>query len=214
MEAALELIPIFSTALIVALSGAMVPGPLLTVTISETARRGQVAAFLLIVGHSLLELLLVVGFAFGLLTILESPLIIRSIGVLGGAFLLWMGYGLIVDSYRGRMSLDFKGNEAYSSAGPVIQGVVTSISNPYWTLWWVTIGAGFVLSSLKYGLAGLLVFYIGHIMGDFLWYAAIAYSVATGKRFLSDKVYHGILFGCGLFLIVLAATFIFDISLF
>lgn len=214
MEGALELIQIFSTALIVAFSGAMVPGPLLTVTISETARKGLIAAFLLIVGHSLLELVLVVGFAFGLLAILENPLIIRSIGVLGGAFLLWMGYGLVTDSYRGRISLDFDGGEAHSSAGPVIQGVVTSISNPYWTLWWVTIGAGFVLSSLKYGVAGLFFFYAGHILGDFVWYAVIAYSVVTGKRFLSDKVYHGILFVCGLFLVVLAATFIFDVPLF
>jgi threonine/homoserine/homoserine lactone efflux protein len=125
-----------------------------------------------------------------------------------------MGYGLIADSYRGRVSLDFESGEERPSVGPVLQGVVTSISNPYWTLWWVTIGAGFVLSSLKYGVAGLSSFYIGHILGDFIWYAAIAYAVATGKRFLSDKVYHGILFGCGLFLIALAATFIFDIPLF
>lgn len=197
-----------------AFSGAMMPGPLLTVTISETARKGQLAAFLLIVGHSLLELVLVVGFAFGLLAILENPTLIRSIGVLGGVFLLWMGYGLITDAFRGRISLDFDRDERHSSVGPVIQGVITSISNPYWTLWWVTIGAGFVLSSLKYGVAGLLFFYVGHILGDFIWYAAIAYSVATGKRFLSDKIYHGILFACGLFLIALAVTFIFDIALF
>jgi len=210
----LELIPIFSTALLVALSGAMMPGPLLTVTISETAKRGQIAALLLIVGHSILELVLVVGFTFGLYTVLQNPVIIRAIGILGGGFLLWMGYGIVSDAYRGRVSLDLTSREGRLDIGPVAQGIVTSISNPYWTLWWVTIGAGFVLSSLKYGLPGLTSFYFGHILGDFLWYAMVAYIVATGKRFLTDRVYRGILIFCGLFLILLAVTFIIDLPLF
>ena len=214
MEVTLELVPIFTTALIVALSGAMMPGPLLTVTISETAKKGQKAAVLLIIGHSILELILVIGFTLGIYAVLKSPVVIRAIGVLGGGFLLWMGYGLAADSYRGRVSLDLTPGEGQLALGPVVQGVVTSLSNPYWTLWWVTIGAGFVLSSLKHGVPGLTSFYVGHILGDFLWYAAVAYVVATGKRFITDTVYRGVLFACGLFLMLLAMTFVLDLPLF
>jgi len=190
------------------------PGPLLTVTISESVKKGQRAAYMLMTGHSVLELLLVIGFTFGLYALLKNPLIIRGIGIIGGLFLLWMGFRMTVDTYRGRISLDLKPSESPFKLGPIFQGITTSISNPYWTFWWATIGANYVLGSLKYGLVGLGSFYIGHILGDFLWYGIVAFAVVTGKGFLKDRVYRGILFACGLFLMLLAATFILDRPLF
>ena len=200
--------------MVVALSGAMMPGPLLTVTISEAVKKGRRAAIMLIVGHSILEFVLVVGFTFGIYAVLKNPTIIRVIGVLGGAFLFWMGYGLLSDTYHGRVALDLKSNDGSLKLGPVFQGIATSVSNPYWTLWWVTIGANFVLASLKYGLPGLTSFYFGHILGDFLWYSLVAHVLVTGKRFVTDRIYRGILFICGMFLIVLAVTFILNFPLF
>ncbi len=44
---------------VVALSGALMPGPLLTVTVGEATRRGFWAGPLIILGHGLLELTLV-----------------------------------------------------------------------------------------------------------------------------------------------------------
>ncbi len=214
LEEKLELIVIFSTAFAVALSGAMVPGPFLTVTIGETVKKGQKAAFLLIVGHSVLELLLVIGFTLGLSTLLNNPNIIRTIGILGGSFLLWMGYGMVMDTYRGRVSLSLEAGQGQPRFGPVVQGIATSISNPYWTLWWATIGAKLVLDSLKHGAPGLTSFYLGHILGDFFWYGTVAYVIVTGKRFVTDRIYRAILFTCGVFLVVLATAFIFNLPLF
>ncbi|MBN1636251.1 MAG: LysE family transporter, partial [Deltaproteobacteria bacterium] len=57
---------IFGSSFVIALSGAMVPGPLLTVTISESARRGAMTGPLLIVGHGILELLLLIAIMMGL----------------------------------------------------------------------------------------------------------------------------------------------------
>jgi len=190
------------------------PGPLLTVTISESVKKGQRAAYMLMIGHSVLELLLIIGFTFGLYALLKNPLVIRLIGVTGGLFLLWMGFRMASDTYRGRVSLDLKPGDSTLKLGPVLQGITTSISNPYWTLWWATIGANYMLGSLKYGLAGLGSFYVGHILGDFLWYGVVAFVVVTGKGFLKDRVYRGILFFCGLFLMLLATTFILDRPLF
>lgn len=190
------------------------PGPLLTVAISEAAKKGQRAAILLIVGHSVLEFMLVVGFAFGLYTVLKNPVITRVIGVVGGGFLLWMGYGIIKDIYLGRVSLNLNPTDRQSRLGPVFEGVTTSMSNPYWTIWWATIGAKYVLDSLRYGVPGITSFYFGHILGDFLWYGMIAYIIVTGKRFVTDRIYRGVLFVCGLFLVFLAVAFILNIRLF
>lgn len=210
----MELAIIFSTSLITALSGAMMPGPLLTVTISNAAEKGRMPAIMLITGHAVLELILTVGFFFGLYAVLRDHTVIRIISILGGTFLAWMGYRMVSDSYKGRVSLDFSSKGDLLCLGPVFQGIATSISNPYWTIWWVTIGSNFMLSSLKYGLAGVSSFYLGHIVGDYLWYIAIAHIVIAGKRFVTDNVFRGVLFACGLFLVILAAAFILGLSVF
>jgi threonine/homoserine/homoserine lactone efflux protein len=210
----LELLSIFTAALFVAFSGAIMPGPLLTVAIEESTLNGWKAALLLIVGHSLLELVLVAGLCLGLASFLHNQIIIRAIGICGGLFLLWMGYSMIIDVYRGRIPLDFDTERKAIGFKPIVQGITTSASNPYWTLWWVTIGAGFVASALKSGTPAITSFYFGHISGDFIWYGFVGFLVATGKRFINARVYKAILLICGLFLVLLAISFIFDLPLF
>ncbi|MBI4733666.1 MAG: LysE family transporter, partial [Rubrobacteridae bacterium] len=154
------------------------------------------------------------GFFFGLNVVLKNPVVIRVIGVLGGSFLLWMSYGMIFDAYRGKISLDFKPNNESISFGPFLQGIVASISNPYWTLWWATIGASFVLRAIRDGYLALGSFYTGHILGDFAWYSLIAFIVVGGKQFITDRIYRGVIIACGVFLAFLGSTFILDIPLF
>lgn len=62
-------------------------------------------------------------------------------------------------------------------------GVVVSIVNPGWIIWWLTIGVLYVTQALQYGLLGLGFFYTGHILADFAWYIFIAFIVASGKNY-------------------------------
>ncbi|MDP2718929.1 MAG: LysE family transporter [Dehalococcoidia bacterium] len=75
---------IFTTSFVIALSGAMMPGPLLAVTISEVARRGFWAGPLLVLGHAILELSIVAALAFGLSRLVGSELISGIIFLAGG----------------------------------------------------------------------------------------------------------------------------------
>ncbi|MGA7563473.1 MAG: LysE family transporter [Desulfobaccales bacterium] len=187
-----------ATSFIVALSGAMMPGPLLTVTVGESARRGFWAGPLIIVGHAALEAALVLLLLLGLGTWLNRPPILGVVGVLGAVLLGWMGLMTLRTSRRGSLTLEA---DKGSGPNPVLAGVLMSAANPYWVIWWLTIGLGYVVFSRKYGLAGVSLFFLGHITADFAWYTLVAGAVSQGRRFLSDGLYRSFLAGCGVFLI-------------
>jgi threonine/homoserine/homoserine lactone efflux protein len=210
----LELLLIFMTALWVAFSGAIMPGPLLTITIEEAATNGWKAAIFLIVGHAILELILIACLYFGFASLLADELFIRVVRGLGGVFLLWMGYAMVKGAYAGTSMPDLEAKASSVGFRPVMQGIVTSLSNPYWILWWATIGAGFVVGALNKGTIALTSFYFGHISGDFIWYGLITFLVYGGKKFVADRFYRNTILTCGLFLMILAVSFIFDIPLF
>ncbi|MEW6662943.1 MAG: LysE family transporter [Bacillota bacterium] len=211
---------LFSTALVVGLTGAMMPGSLLVVAIGESARRGWIAGPLLVAGHAVLELLLVLLLAAGLSAFLAQGAVAGFIGLLGGLVLAWMGYNVAKSACLGQVSLkslDRAGDAAAASSGlqhkawwVPVAGVVATVSNPYWLLWWATIGAGYIVLALERGTLGLSMFYLGHISADFLWYSLVAVVVSTGRRFISDRIYQGVLLVCGLFLIGLAGYFVYS----
>ena len=186
-----------ATSFIVALSGALMPGPLLTVTVSEAARRGFWAGPLIMVGHALLEAALVLLLLAGVGVWLHRPAVLGTVGVLGAGMLGWMGVGLLKASRHSRLEF---GAGASAGLNPVAAGVLMSVANPYWLIWWLTIGLGYVLFAMQYGLLGVALFYLGHIAADFAWYTLVSGAVARGRHFISDKYYRGFLAGCGVFL--------------
>jgi len=197
----------------------MMPGPLLTVTIGEAARRGFAAGPLLVVGHGILEGVLVVALAMGLGSFLAAGPVAKTIAVIGGVFLIYMGWGIVRDAWHGRVELrvDPARGEAPGETGssppkymhPVLAGILVSLSNPYWTLWWATVGLGYIVLSLKHGVPGLVSFFSGHILSDLVWYSLVAAAVSKGRQWVKPPVYRGILAVCGLFLIFLGGSFTF-----
>ncbi len=140
---------IFVTSFIIGFSGAVTPGPLLVFNIREAVRRGFIAGPLVSLGHGILELLVVAGLALGVARFLEHGVATMAIGILGGAFLLWMGYGMARHPSRHAMP-EANGSEApahrgKAMAGTVLGGVLVTVSNPFWSIWWVTVGLGYIL---------------------------------------------------------------------
>lgn len=202
-----SIITIFATSFVVGLSGAMMPGPVLTVAISETYKKGFWAGPLIILGHAVLELSLVIGLVLGLGQVLKSTYVTGSIALGGSMFLLWMGWDIAKSAIKKEVVFETEADQKNSAFGPFVAGITVSLSNPYWSIWWVTVGAGFVLQSLHYKFLGLASFYIGHILSDLSWYSLVSLAVVTGKKVLSDQIYQAILVFCGLFLIGLALFF-------
>jgi len=197
-----------ATAFGVGLSGAMSPGPYLTVTISRTLRNGRLSAFMMLVGHALLEAALLIGFAFGLQSFLTRPSVVTGLSIAGGSVLMWMGGGLILGAWRGTIAADLEAVESDSKLGPIAHGALVSISNPYWTLWWATIGITLAARGLAIGPIGVLAFYLGHQLADLTWYAFVIIAVSKGRHLLSPTVYRVIIGALALFLVFLGVKFL------
>ncbi len=197
-----------ATAFLIALTGAMAPGPLLTVSIEHTIRRGGPSAMMLLVGHALLEAALLVGLAFGLRRVLVSPGVTVALSLLGGTFLLWMGGGMLLDAVRGRLTLSMEPGTSTSRLGPVLRGAVVSLSNPYWIIWWAVVGLKLASDALAIGPLAVGAFFVGHELADFGWYGIVIGLVATGRRFVSDRVYRVVIGVCATALLYIGLTFV------
>jgi len=191
----------------VGLSGALVPGPMLTVTISDSVKKGFKAGPLIILGHFMAELALMVAILCGLSWIIGSQTAAFIIGTLGGAVLIFMGYS--ISKSKDTLS-DLHLNENKSQRyGSVFGGILTSISNPFFFIWWSTVGCAFMFKGLELaGIVGLLGFVIGHWSADLSWYSLISYFSSKGSRIMTDEIYKTVMIICGIFLIILGMYFI------
>jgi len=204
----LDLLILFFSSLIIGYSGALMPGPVLIVTINESAKKGFKSGFYVSIGHALLELILVILLTFGLAEILSLKPIVALIGFLGGIFLSWMAYNILKDTLRRKISLNFDIGSNDHKMGSMALGIFTSLFNPFWLIWWVTVGLSLLLWSLEFGIIGVFAFYFGHILSDVSWYGLVSFAMARGKRFMSEKVYRALLIFCGATLIFFSIFFI------
>ena len=203
----MDLALIFSTAFVVGLSGALMPGPVTAVTAEHTIKRGVIAAPLVTLGHGIMEGLIVVLLVFGLGQIIGTPAVTGVIGIAGGLVLAWMGWNMVKSARSGVLSLNGSGGSNKATMGPVLAGAMSTMANPYWFLWWATVGASYVAISQQHGPQGVLLFFSGHILADLSWLMVIAVLLATGKKFISDRIYAGVVVVLGIFLVVLAVYF-------
>lgn len=204
----LELAGIFGGSFVLALSGVLMPGPILTITVAESVRRGAKAGPLIIIGHGLIELFLVVAIIQGLGAYLKRPLIMTIIASLGGAILLWFGLDMLRTAGRLSLKTNQPNQQRKATRHPIIMGVLASLSNPYWTLWWATVGLGYLVAALKVGFAGVFAFFAGHVSADFGWYSFVSFGISRGKTLLTDRSYQILIRICGVFLMAFGVWFL------
>jgi threonine/homoserine/homoserine lactone efflux protein len=203
----LALLTIFSTSFVVAFSGAMMPGPFMTMTIGESARSGPWVGPKMIAGHAVLEIVLLFALFFGLAPIFNNENFFIAVAIIGGLIMVWMAQSM----FRSLPTLQIEtGITSTKSMNLYLAGVLMSLANPYWIIWWATIGLGYVLVSKELGFAGIVSFFIGHILGDLVWYSAVSIAVGKGRVFFSNKVYRILVGVCAAFLAAFALWLIWD----
>ncbi|MGA2974508.1 MAG: LysE family transporter [Spirochaetia bacterium] len=207
-----ELWIVFSLSFVTALSGALMPGPLLTYTIARTLRTTRAGWFIgvrVVAGHAALEGVLLCGLVLGVVEFLRNPLAAKIIGVLGAALLLYMGIGLLRETIQGK-GIDLSIDKApagkasmVSRLNPVLAGALVSMGNPYWWIWWVTIGSAFLL---RFNVTwerwqALLAFFIGHELGDLGWYTFVSTALHLGRKSIPRGATMIMLAVCGIAII-------------
>ncbi|HLA39774.1 MAG TPA: LysE family transporter [Candidatus Glassbacteria bacterium] len=200
---------IFIGSFIIGLSGALMPGPMFVAVVSQTPRRGVWTGPVVVLGHGVLESALVAAVILGLAEYFSNTSVLAAIAVIGGAVLLYMGVDMLRSA--GRLTLFGASSRGAESSltrlHPFWAGIVTSLSNPYWILWWATIGLGYMVIARQSGPAGLIAFLVGHILSDLVWYSTVSLLVAGGRRWLTDGIYRGLIRVCAVVLVFFAIYF-------
>ncbi|MBD3254683.1 MAG: lysine transporter LysE [Candidatus Lokiarchaeota archaeon] len=215
------MIEIFLISFIVALTGALSPGPVLTFTIYKSLQeRGYLAGFFIILGHATLEFCLILVLLLGAYIFLQNLIVLTLIGLIGGIFLTIFGFLVIKDALKSPLQINVESIDESEIKGykgnSFIGGIVISLSNPFWSFWWAVIGLALMI---HLGISfdnplGLLLFFLGHELGDFVFYVPLSIFIYMGGKSLNPKVYKYVLIGCGIFMIAFGIYLALNIILF
>lgn len=190
------------------LSGAVMPGPLLTYTIRNALTRGWSVGLIVIAGHGLLEIALISVIFLGFDIVLQSAVAQIIINLAGGCFLVYMGIDMLIGSIKNNITISAD-TGTVKSGNMMLASAALSVSNPYFIIWWATIGLGYMLDAAKtFGVGGVMIFYFGHFIADVSWYILISAIVGKTRRFLKEKPYRLLVAGLGGMLIFFGARFL------
>jgi threonine/homoserine/homoserine lactone efflux protein len=189
-----------ASVILISLSGVMAPGPLFAVTIDKASKH-KTAGPLIAFGHGIIEFPLMFVIYFGLTQYVVPEFVQISVGLIGGLVMILMG----VQLFRNRT----KTNEEQSSSkhGSLIAGIIATGANPYFIVWWITIGAALVMNAKIFGVIGFAVFAVTHWLCDFLWYTVVATAIFKSRRFWTKRVHQAIFLFCFAILVGFGAWF-------
>lgn len=167
-------------AVLVSLSGVMAPGPITSVTVGYGSKDPRAGAWVA-VGHGLVEFPLMIGVYLGVGALMDLPWVPAGIALVGGCFLLYMGVGML----RGLNQEEIV--PLGSARSPVAAGAVLSLGNPYFFIWWVTVGSALILRSAEFGWWAFAAFAVGHWACDLIWDTFLSTMSFQGGQFFGQK---------------------------
>ncbi|HON81496.1 MAG TPA: LysE family transporter [Methanoregulaceae archaeon] len=199
-----EIIEMLALGLLIGLTGALAPGPTLVATINASLKGGWGMGPRVTLGHMAVELLMVVLIVAGISLLIGNYSWL--IGGIGGLALVIFGALTVRGARSATLTLSAGAEE---TVHPVLAGAVTSISNPYFWIWWFTVGSALVIGACRTGgLVLLVAFLAGHWAADLGWFTLVSTSVHRGRFVLAERHYRYVLGFCGLFLIVFGLSYL------
>jgi len=196
------LLAALGTVIVTSLSGVMAPGPMFAVTLAKSLKSPW-AGVLVSLGHAVIEVPLILLIYFGLARFFENEVVGLVLSVLGGAMIIWMGYSL----FRSRKELSREGRDTTYNA--FMAGILMSGLNPFFLVWWVTVGSLLLRTFLDaVGTWGLPFFIIVHWLCDLVWLSLVSVVIFKTRSFWRPRTQEWIFIGLGLALLYFGGQFI------
>jgi threonine/homoserine/homoserine lactone efflux protein len=197
-----EILQMLAIAFTIGLTGALAPGPTLVATVNSSLKDGWTAGPKVAAGHALVEILIFLLIIGGLADVMQEYS--RAIALAGGLALIIFGFMTVL----GSRSATLAAPQGQIIGNAYLAGIITSAANPYFWIWWFSIGSALVLSGLHSGVIMAALFMIGHWFADFGWLILVSISLDRGRSILSERSYRRILGICGGFLVCFGIYFL------
>jgi len=201
-----EILLFLVQAWVISLSGVMMPGAVTAATLAGGTRNKHAGA-LVAVGHGIVELPLIIAIVLAerIGAVLQVPGVQIGIGLAGGVFMILMG-GQMALGARRLGEVEVAANAAHS---PVVTGIVLSAGNPYFLLWWATVGLALATQAYGLGVLAFILFAIVHWLCDFVWLEALSQASFRGTRLLKGRAQQVVLSVCTAAMILLGGRFLY-----
>jgi len=175
------MLPILLSVVVISLSGVMMPGLMFGVTLVKSLKSPW-AGTQIALGHAVIEVPLILLIYLGFARFSQNDVVQLVLSILGGGMIIALGIGM----FRARVELVQKGKDLPHSA--FIAGILTSVLNPFFLLWWATIGSMLVMRVLDFGITGLVVFIVVHWLCDLVWLSFVSNVVYRTHSLWGRKV--------------------------
>lgn len=188
--------------IVISISGVMSPGPLFAANVAYGLREGTKAGLKMAYGHTVVELPLVILLGIGALSLDALPQFRETIALLG-AISLFVFAGIQIRSVLKKPTGVFE-----EKHGPFLAGIMLSALNPFFLVWWFTIGFKLISDSLVIAsFAGIGIMFVFHIWMDYAWLCTVSFLSSRGKKILSNKNYTMFMIGISGVLIYFGIAF-------
>ena len=193
--------------IIISASGVMSPGPLFAANITYGLKQGTKAGIKIAIGHSLVELPLVILLGIGILSLEIFPEFKTIISILGAITLFVFAFIQIKSTLKKNEKSKTKLKQ-----GPIITGVLLSALNPFFIIWWLTIGLKLISDAMAiWAFVGILIVFVLHVWMDFVWLGSTAFLISKSKKIISNTNYKIIMLALSAVLIYFGITFLTDV---
>jgi threonine/homoserine/homoserine lactone efflux protein len=187
------MLPVLLSVVVISFTGVMMPGPMFAVTLAKSFRSPWAGAKIA-VGHAVIEVPLILLIYFGFADFFENSTVQLVLSILGGGMIIWLG----ISMFRVRTEVVTGGKDL--PYGAFIAGIVTSGFNPFFLLWWATIGSLLIMRFLEFGIAGLSVFISVHWLCDLAWLSLVSVVVYKTHSLWGRRVQELVFIGSSLLL--------------
>ena len=188
------MLPILLSVIVISFSGVMMPGPMTAVTLTKSYKSPWAGVWISL-GHAVIEVPLILLIYFGFAQFFQNDIVRLVLSVAGSGMIIWLG----VSMFRARAKVVRQGKDLPYNA--FLAGIIASGFNPFFLLWWATIGGMLIMRIFEFSTSGLIIFIVVHWLCDLVWLTLLSNVIYRTHSFWGQRLQEWLFIACSLLLI-------------